>query len=107
MAEKSTVKEIELDGYKFTVDTDLIDDVDAFEHIDRIENKGQVAAVVPLLTFLIGDKGYQEMKAFYAKADADAHAKEHPDDKDYKGKFRVSQLSKVYSKIIENFDPKD
>lgn len=103
MAETSTVKELELDGYKFTVDTDLLDDVDAFELIDRIENKGQVVAVVPLLKFLIGEKGLADMKAFFVKADADAHK----DQKDYKGKFRVSQLSKVYQIIIENFNPKD
>lgn len=102
MAENSTVQELELDGYKFTVDTDLLDDVDAFEHIDRIENKGQVAAVVPLLKYLIGQDGFEEMKAFYVKADAEAHK----DQKGYRGKFRISQLSKVYAIIIENFNPK-
>lgn len=116
MAETSTVKELELDGYKFTVDTDLLDDVDAFELIDRIENKGQVVAVVPLLKFLIGDDGLAEMKAFYMKADKEAHDKAHPEKEvvegvtrrsAYKGKFRVSQLSKVYQIIIENFNPKD
>lgn len=106
MAEKSTVKELELDGYKFTVDTDLLDDVDAFELIDRIENKGQVVAVVPLLTFLIGDKAYAEMKAHFAAADKKEHLAKHPEATDYKGKFRVSKLSEVYQKIIENFDPK-
>lgn len=107
MAEKSTVKEIELDGYKFTVDTDMLDDVDAFEIIDRIENKGQIVAVVPLLTFLIGSKGYEDMKAHFAAEDKKAFLADHPDATDYKGKFRVSKLSEVYQKIIENFDPKD
>lgn len=88
---KPTIKELDIDGYKFTVDTDLLDNVDAFEHIDRIENRGQVAAVVPLLKFLIGDKGYEDMKAHFVQAE---------------GKFRVSKLSKVYEVIIENFDPK-
>ena len=106
MAEKSTVKEIELDGYKFTVDTDMLDDVDAFEIIDRIENKGQVVAVVPLLTFLIGSKGYNDMKAHFAAEDKKEYIAAHPEATDYKGKFRVSKLSEVYQKIIENFDPK-
>lgn len=88
---KSTVKELEIDGYKFTVDTDLLDDVEAFEHIDRIEVKKQVTAIVPLLTFLIGDKGYQDMKAHFVKTD---------------GRFRMTKLSKVYEVIIENFNPK-
>lgn len=89
--EKSSVKELMIDDYKFTVDTDLLDDVDAFEHIDRIENKKQVAAIVPLLHFLIGDDGYDAMKAHFVKKD---------------GRFRVSKLSKVYEIIVENFSPK-
>jgi hypothetical protein len=99
----SGVKQIELDGYTFTVDTDLLDDVEAFEYIDRIENKGQVAGIVPLLKFLIGDKGYTDMKAHFAKLDAEAHK----DIPDYKGRFRISKLNNVYTAIIEKFDPKD
>lgn len=89
--EKNSIKELTIDDYKFTVDTDLLDDVDAFEHIDRIENKGQIVAVVPLLQFLIGKDGYEAMKAHFVATD---------------GKFRVSKLSKVYQVIIENFNPK-
>lgn len=85
------VKELEIEGYKFKVDTDLLDDVEAFEHIDRIENKGQVAAIVPLLHFLIGTEGYEAMKAHFVKTE---------------GRFRVTKLSKVYQVIIENFNPK-
>jgi hypothetical protein len=98
----NSIKEIELEGYSFTVDTDLLDDVEAFEHIDRIENKGQVAAIVPLLKFLVGDKSYEDMKAHFSKLDAEAHK----DEPDYKGRFRVSKLSTVYGAIIEKFDPK-
>ena len=89
---KTSVKNLEIDGYKFTVDTDLLDDVEAFELIDRIENKKQVVAIVPLLKFIIGEKGYEDMKAHFTKTE---------------GKFRVTKLSKVYQVIIENFDPKD
>lgn len=96
------VKELELDGIKFTVNTDLLDDVEAFEHIDRIENKGQVAAIVPLLKFLIGEEGYDKLKADFTAKDAE----EHKDEDGYKGRFRVSKLSKVYEVIIENFNPK-
>lgn len=88
---KSEPKELEFEGYKFKVDTDLLDDVEAFEIIDRIENKGQVAAVVPLLEFLIGKDGFAEMKAHFVKKE---------------GRFRVSKLSKIYEVIVENFDPK-
>lgn len=99
---ENPTKELELDGVKFTVNTDLLDDVEAFEHIDRIENKGQVAAIVPLLTFLIGEEGYNKMKAEFAAKDAE----EHKDEEGYKGRFRVSKLSKVYEVIVANFDPK-
>jgi len=95
MADKEatpTTKELEFEGYKFTVDTDLIDDVEALEIIDRIENKGQIAAVVPFLSFLIGKDGYEQMKAHFVKTE---------------GKFRATKLAEVYKIIINNFDPKD
>lgn len=100
---KSSLKEVEIEGYKFNVDTDLLDDVEAFEYIDRIENKGQVAGIVPLIKFLIGDKGYEAMKLHFAKIDAEAHK----DQEGYKGRFRVSKLNDVYLAIIQKFDPKD
>lgn len=84
-------KQLEFEGYKFTVDTDLIDDVEAFEIIDRIENKGQSAAIVPLLKFLIGAQGYEEMKAYFVQRD---------------GRFRVTKLMQIYQVIVSNYDPK-
>ncbi len=101
-AKDDNIKDIELGGYKFKVDTDLLDDVEAFEYIDNIENKGQVAGIVPLLKFLIGDQGYLDMKAHFSKLDAE----EHKDQQSYKGRFRISKLNDVYMAIIEKFDPK-
>lgn len=98
----SSIKKVKLDGYTFSIDTDLLDDVEAFEYIDRIENKGQTASIVPLLSFLIGEKAFVAMKAHFTKLDAEAHK----DQPDYKPRFRVSALSRVYSAIIEQFDPK-
>lgn len=99
---KTSIKEVEVEGYKFNVDTDLLDDVEAFEYIDRIENKSQVAAIVPLLTFLIGEQAYMDMKAHFTKLDIEAHK----EVEGYKGRFRVSKLNDVYMAIIEKFDPK-
>jgi hypothetical protein len=99
---ESTIQEVTVDGYVFKVDTDLLDDVEAFEYSDRIENKGQVAAIAPLLTFMIGVNGYNAMKAHFAKTDAD----EHKDTLDYKGRFRIKKLNEVYLAIIEKFNPK-
>lgn len=105
-AKTTSVKDIEVDGYKFQADLDLLDDVEAFEIIDRIENKGQVAAIVPLLTFLIGAPEYEKMKAHFAEQDAKAHAEKAPEDKAYKGRFRISKLNDVYVAIIAKYDPK-
>lgn len=110
-AEKGSIKELSLEGYKFEVDTDLLDDVEAFEYIDKIENKGQIGAIVPLITFMIGDKGLEEMKAHFTKKDAEEHAAKlkadgKKADPDYKGRFRVSKLMKVYEVIVSEFDPK-
>ncbi len=110
-APDTSIKQLEYAGYKFNVDTDLLDDVEAFEYIDKIENKGQVGAIVPLITFMIGDKGLEQMKAHFAKKDAEAHAAELKADgkkpnTEYKGRFRVSQLMKVYEVIVSEFDPK-
>lgn len=107
----STIKDLELDGYKFQVDTDLLDDVEAFEYIDNIENKGQVASIVPLLTFMIGTRGYAEMKAHFAAKDATDHVEAlktagKPVDPDYKGRMRMEKLQDVYLAIIAKFDPK-
>lgn len=99
----SGIKNLEIEGYKFVVDTDLLDDVEAFEYVDRIENKGQVAGIVPLIQFLIGREGYEKMKAHFTEKDAEENA----GVAGYKGRFRISKLSKVYGVIIENFDPKD
>lgn len=99
----TSIKDITVDGYEFKVDTDLLDDVEAFELIDRIENKQQAAAIVTLLKYLVGDKGVADMKAHYTKLDAE----EHKDEKDYKPRFRATKLAPIYAAIIEQFDPKD
>lgn len=110
-AQKPAVKEIEVSGYKFKVDTDLLDDVDSLEIIERIESKGQVAAVLPLLKLILGDKEYEKLKAYFIKKDGEDHAaelkaKNLPEDPDYRPRMRVEALSDVYLAIIEKFDPK-
>jgi len=99
---QSTVKEIEVKGYKFTVDTDLLDDVDSLEFIERIENKGQTAVVLPLLKHIMGDAEFEKLKAHFVAADGEAHK----DQEGYKARMRIEVLSDVYLAIIEKFDPK-
>jgi hypothetical protein len=103
---KETVQEVEVKGYKFKVDTDLIDDVDTLQFIERIENKGQIAVVLPLLQHILGDAEFEKMKAFYVEQDAKEHAEKHPDDKDYKPRMRMTLLEPIYLAIVDKFDPK-
>lgn len=100
--EQSTVKEIDVKGYKFTVDTDLLDDVDSLEYIERIESKGQTAVVLPLLKHIMGDSEFEKLKAHFITEDAKAHEGKEG----YKPRMRIEVLSDTYLAIIEKFDPK-
>lgn len=97
-----SVKEIDVKGYKFSVDTDLLDDVDSLELIDRIENKGHTAVVLPLLKHIMGAEEFEKLKAHFVTADGEAHK----DQEGYKPRMRIEILSDVYLAIIEKFDPK-
>lgn len=99
---ESTVKEINVKGYKFNVDTDLIDDVDTLDYIERIESKGQTAVVLPLLNHIMGADEFQKLKSHFIAADAEAHKGKEG----YKARMRIEVLSDVYLAIIEKFDPK-
>lgn len=105
MAEKqetSTTKELEIEGYKFKVDTDLLDDVEAFALINKIENDNQITAVVPLMEFLVGKEGFDGLKEHFKKIDAE----EHKEEPNYKPRLRIAKLGEIYKVIIANFDPK-
>lgn len=107
MAEPQTVnnsvKELELDGCKFKVDTDLLDDVDAFALINKIENENQITAVVPLMHFLVGKDEFERIKQHFTDKDAEAHK----GVEGYKPRLRIGKLGEIYQVIIKNFDPKD
>ncbi len=88
---KGELKEVDFEGYKFNVNTDLIDDVEVLELIDRIESKNQIIAVVDFLDYLIGRDEYEKMKAHFVEKE---------------GRFKMTKLMKVYEAIFEKFDPK-
>lgn len=96
-------KELDLEGYKFKVDLDLLDDVEAFALINKIENENQVTAIVPLMHFLIGKPAFTEMKAHFTQKDAEAHA----NVPGYHPRLRLAKLGDIYKLIIKNFDPKE
>ena len=95
-------KELELDGVKFVVDTDLLDDVEAFELINKIENQNQITAVVPLMHFLVGKEEFERIREEFTKLDAE----KHKDEEGYKPRLRIGKLGEIYQVIIKNFDPK-
>jgi len=97
-----TIKEIDVKGYKFTVDTDLLDDVDSLEYIERIESQGQTAVVLSLLKHIMGNESFIKLKEHFTAEDAKAHAGQA----NYKPRMRIEVLSDVYLAIIEKFDPK-
>lgn len=99
---ENTVKEIDVKGYKFTVDTDLLDDVDSLEYIERIESRGQTAVVLPLLKHIMGEAEFEKLKAHFIAEDGKAHEGKEG----YKARMRIEVLSDVYLAIIEKFDPK-
>lgn len=103
---ESTIKEIEVKGIKFNVDIDLVDDIETLALIDRIENKGHIAAVLPLLKHLMGEKEFDKLEAAFVEQDRKEHAEKHPDDKDYKPRMRMTVLEPIYLAIIDKFDPK-
>lgn len=110
-APEEGLKEIEAFGFKFTIDPDLLDDADAFELLDRIENKGQSAGIVELIKYMVGDKVLAEMKTYFKQKDVEEHNAQlkeagKPEDPDYRGRFRVSKLIKIYEVIVGNYDPK-
>lgn len=88
---KSTLQQIELDGYSFEIDTDRIDDVEILDTIDAIENQKKLKEIITFLEFLIGKDGYTKLKEYFVQKD---------------GKFKLSKLFEVYQAIFEKFDPK-
>lgn len=88
---KGEIKTVTFDGYKFDVNTDLMDDVEVVDLVDKIENNKNLKAIVEFLHYLIGDDGYASMKNYFVKKD---------------GRFKLTTLSKIYIAIFENFDPK-
>lgn len=106
MADEATKKDekqiIEVHGFSFEADLDLLDDVNAFAIIDRIENKGQIAAIVPLLNFLVGEEETAKMQEYFVELDR----KEHEGEKNYRARMRIEKLNDVYMAIIEKYNPK-
>jgi hypothetical protein len=88
---QTTIKEVTYDGYTFTVDTDMLDDVDILPILDAIENQNRLSEIVTFMNYLVGADEYAKLKAYFVKKD---------------GRFKLSKLAEVYQAIFDNFDPK-
>lgn len=88
---KSEVIDVSFEGCEFKVDTSLLDDVDALEMIDSIENQDNMKAIVDFLKYLVGETEYERIRDHFVKRD---------------GRFRITVLSKIYVAIFDKFDPK-
>lgn len=87
----SKLTTITIDGYSFEADTDIIDNVEVLDMLDEIENKNKPAVIIDFLKLLIGDKGYDDLKAYFVEKE---------------GKLRLTKLTQIYTAIFEKFDPK-
>ena len=89
MAEKSTIKTIEIDGYKLDVDIDAFDDVRFFELAD--EENTRASVVIDMLKMGIGEDGYQKMYDYFVKKE---------------GRLRVSTIRKAFDILFGLMSPK-
>lgn len=90
MAEKST-KEIEFEGFKFTCDTDALDDMEFLELSERVE-KGDLLAYPSLVRLFMGEENYQSAKKYFA---------------DKYGRFTATKCGELFKKAIQTVDPKE
>ena len=88
---KGTQTEVDFEGYKFMVNTDLLDDVEIVDLIERIEAGKSLKAIIEFLDYLIGHQEYIKMKDYFV-------AKE--------GRFKLTKLTALYQAIFAKFDPK-
>lgn len=89
MAE-STIKTVEVDGYKLTVDMDALDDVRFLEMADR--EVSQPSVIIEMLKLVVGENGYKDMESYFVKKE---------------GKLRISTIRKSFDKLLSVYDPKE
>ena len=85
-----TKKDVEYEGYKFTFDADIIDDVEIVEMVAEIES-GKPEKIIVFLKLVLGEQTYLDMKNFFIAKD---------------GKFRLTKMTNIFEEIFNKFDPK-
>lgn len=92
MAEKeNTLKDLDFDGFKYTIDTDIVDDMDFLELTDQIEN-GAIQKYPTLVKKFLGEEQYKKLREYMLK--------KH-------GKFSATKCGDFFEFTIKSLDPKD
>lgn len=92
MAENKALKELEFDGFKFKFDPDTIDDMEFLELSDAVQNEQDLTKYPALVKLLMGEKSYNEAKAYFTKKD---------------GRFTATKCSELFKYTIEAAGPKE
>lgn len=84
-------KNLEFEGFKFKIDTSAVDDMEFLELSEKVSSGG-IEFYPKLVRKLLGDDTYESAKAYFA---------------DKYGKFSATKCSQLFSKAIEQADPKE
>lgn len=71
-------------GFKFEIDKDVLDDWELLELLEKIDS-GDVSVMPKAITFLLGDRQYQNLKKFIKKRD---------------GKIKITTMVEEFNQIM-------
>lgn len=86
----ANTKNVEVDGYKLSVDLDNFDDVRFFEMSEQLGERPKL--IIDILKIGIGEAEYNKMEKYFVKKD---------------GRFKMSVATEAVNKILDVTDPKD
>ena len=71
-------------GFKFEIDKEVLDDWELLELLEKIDS-GDVSVMPKAITFLLGDRQYQNLKKFIKKRD---------------GKIKITTMVEEFNQIM-------
>ncbi len=86
-----TKKNLEFEGFKFSIDANAVDDMEFLELSEKV-NSGNIEFYPKLIRKLLGDDTYEDAKAYFSEK---------------YGKFSATKCSQLFSRAIEQADPKE
>lgn len=92
MAEKQeTIKNLDFDGFKYTIDTNVVDDMDFLELSDAV-SEGAIQKYPALVRLFVGKAQYDKLREFMTKK---------------YGRFTATKCGEFFDHTIKSIDPKD